>query len=167
MSSSEYRRSARAMGDLQAAHQAQLAANTPPPYQGWWAPVAGATHGVGMALATGPLLYKADGAAWRLALLVATIAALSVFPVMCGVRVLRMQVRAWPPRGTTSQRALLEGLPVVAYGVAALAFLAFGSSVGAIALGILGGGSLWWRETRKSALRSETVGTLKALGRTE
>ncbi|MFI5824877.1 hypothetical protein ACIA8I_38230 [Streptomyces rishiriensis] len=167
MSSSEQSGWVTETGDLQAAQQAQLAANTPPPYQAWWAPVAGVTHGVGIALATGPLLYKADGPAWKLALLVATIAALSTFPVMCAVRVLRMQVRPWPPRGTTRQRTLLEGLPMVAYGVAALTFLAFGVSVGAIALGFLGGGSLWWRETRKNALRSEMVATLKALGRTE
>ena len=120
-----------------------------------------------MALATGPLLYKADGAPWKPALLLATIAALSAFPVMCAVRALRMQVRPWPPRGTTRQRVLLEGLPLLAYGIAALAFLAFGRSVGAVALGILGGGSLWWRETRKNALRSEMVAALKVLGRTE
>ncbi|MDX3798612.1 hypothetical protein [Streptomyces sp. AK04-3B] len=65
------------------------------------------------------------------------------------------------------QRALVEGLPVVAYGLAALAFLAFGWSVGAIALGILGGGSLWWRETQKNSLRSKSVAMLKAPGHTE
>ncbi|MFF1543846.1 hypothetical protein [Streptomyces sp. NPDC058291] len=120
-----------------------------------------------MALAAGPLLYEADGAAWKLALLLATIVTLSVFPAMCAVRVTRMRVRAWPPRGTMRQRALVEGLPVVAYGLAALAFLAFGWSVGAIALGILGGGSLWWRETQKNSLRSKSVAMLKASGHTE
>lgn len=120
-----------------------------------------------MALATGPLLHEADGAAWKLALLLTTIVTLSAFPVMCAVRVTRMRVRAWPPRGTTRQRALVEGLPVAAYGVAGLAFLAFGWSVGAIALGILGGGSLWWRETQKKSLRSKSVAMLKAVGHTE
>ncbi|MFF3911572.1 hypothetical protein ACFYZJ_37855 [Streptomyces sp. NPDC001848] len=166
MPSSEYSDAARATADLQAVQRAQLTANTPPPYQAWWAAVAGVTHGVGMALATGPLLYQADGAAWKLALLLATIATLSAFPAMCAVRALRMQVRAWPPQGSTRQRLLLEGLPVVAYGVAAVAFLTFGWSVGAITLGVLGGGSLWWREARKNALRTEMAATLKALGRT-
>ncbi|MGY5114920.1 hypothetical protein ACWC2H_03440 [Streptomyces sp. 900105755] len=120
-----------------------------------------------MALAAGPLLHEAGGAAWKLALLLATIVTLAAFPIMCAVRVTRMRVRAWPPGGTTGQRALVEGLPVVAYGVGALAFLAFGWSVGAIALGILGGGSLWWRETQKNSLRAKLVAMLKSLGDTE
>ncbi|MEU6670423.1 hypothetical protein [Streptomyces sp. NPDC046727] len=167
MSSSEYYASARARGDLQAAERARLTANTPPPTPAWWAPTAGITHGVGMALAAGPLLYEADSAARRFALLLVTIAALAAFPVMCAVRVLRMRVRSWPPRGTHGQRMLLEFLPVVAYGGAALAYLAFGQSVGAVALGVLGGGSLWWRETRKNALGAEARATLRTSGHTE
>ncbi|MBL1108792.1 hypothetical protein JK361_30120 [Streptomyces sp. 5-8] len=167
MSSSEYYASVRAQGDLRAAERARLTANTPPPLPAWWAPMAGITHGLGMALVAGPLLYEADGGARRLALLLVTLAALAAFPVMCAVRVIRMRVRSWPPRGTRKQRMLLEGLPVVAYGVAALAFLAFGQSVGAVALGVLGGGSLWWRESRKNALCAEAQAALRATGRAE
>ncbi|MGW5124421.1 hypothetical protein ACWEQ7_10260 [Streptomyces sp. NPDC004069] len=167
MSSSEYSGPVRARGDLEAARRARLTANTPPPYAAWWAPVAGITHGFGLALAAGPLLHQADGAAGKVAVLLAAIATLSAFPVMCAVRVLRMRVRSWPPRGTTGQRLLLEGLPVATYGVAALVFLAFGWTVGAIALGVLGGGSLWWREARKDALRAESQATLKTLGHAE
>ncbi|GGW52021.1 hypothetical protein GCM10010503_31210 [Streptomyces lucensis JCM 4490] len=119
-----------------------------------------------MALATAPLLYGANGAAWRPALLVVMITTLAAFPVMCAVRALRMRVRAWPSRGSKGQRLLLEGLPVLAYAVAGLAFLAFGRSVGAIALGVLAGGSLWWRESRRNALRSEAAATLEASERT-
>ena len=168
MSNNQYSVSAQARGDLQAARRARLAANTSPQaYPWWWAPVAGVTHGAGMALVTGPLPYRADGAAWKFAAILGTIAALSVFPAMCAVRVLRMRVRARPSWGTTRQRTLLEGVPVAAYAVAGLVFLAWGGSAGPIALGVLGGGSLWWRESRKKALLSESAAALQALGRTE
>lgn len=167
MSSGEYAGLAGVRGDLQAAKRARLAANTPPPYPSWWAPVAAVTHGLGLTLALGPFPYGSGGATWRLAVAIAGIAALAVFPVMCAVRVTRMRVRAWPPGGTTRQRMFLEGAPLVAYGLAGLAFLAFGRGVGAIVLGVLAGGSLWWRETRKNKLSAESAATLAALGRTE
>ncbi|MFI0813225.1 hypothetical protein [Streptomyces echinatus] len=167
MSNSEYYASARARSDLRAAERARLAANTPPPLPAWWAPVAGITHGLGMALAAGPLLYEADGTARGLVLLLVMVAALAAFPVMCVVRVLRMRVRSWPPRGAGRQRMLLESLPVAAYGIAGLAFLTFGQGVGAVVLGVLGGGSLWWRETRKNALAAEARATPGTSGSAE